>query len=151
MQAWKLENFATTETRPFPRYRAPTPEERGRLARFYVNVFGELRPDWQGREWQSHLLQVTSANAGAEEFDLQEFLLNIGLFHEFDVAVKWSDNMDDVDVFSLQDLCEFFDDIWYPSTDDIEIVDMNLKWMLAIDHHGYMWLWRHESIRPAPM
>jgi hypothetical protein len=34
------------------------------------------------------------------------------------------------------DLIRFFDDIWYPSTDDLVVIDEERRTLLFVDHHG---------------
>ncbi|EKO31739.1 hypothetical protein LEP1GSC179_0008 [Leptospira santarosai str. MOR084] len=36
----------------------------------------------------------------------------------------------------LIDLINNFDDIWYPSVDDIDIIDMSISWILSVSHFG---------------
>lgn len=40
--------------------------------------------------------------------------------------------------FPTTQLATYFDDIWYPASDDIEIFDDSLAWMIAVDHGGYI-------------
>jgi hypothetical protein len=43
---------------------------------------------------------------------------------------------DDVDEMRLADVTKFFEDIWYPSSDDLDIFDESLRWILSIRHDG---------------
>jgi hypothetical protein len=36
----------------------------------------------------------------------------------------------------LEDLSRYFDDIFYPGPDDIELFDETLKWFMLVDHEG---------------
>ena len=38
--------------------------------------------------------------------------------------------------FQTTDVVKYFDDIWYPGPDDINILDESLSWMVAVYHHG---------------
>jgi len=42
----------------------------------------------------------------------------------------------EVDRFKTRDLENDFYSIWYPSSDDIEIFDSTMEWVLFISHHG---------------
>lgn len=53
------------------------------------------------------------------------------------ILINW-DNFTDIDEIAIEDFINFFDDIWYPEVDDIEIFDLSLEWMIIIDHGGYI-------------
>jgi hypothetical protein len=67
----------------------------------------------------------------------EDFVL-AGLFSRLqlqvtNVFVNWS-RFDDIDEMSLSALSDAFHDLWYPSSDDIEIFDQDQKWVLLIRH-----------------
>ena len=31
---------------------------------------------------------------------------------------------------------KYFSDIWYPSTDDIDVFDSSVSWILSVNHEG---------------
>ncbi len=35
-----------------------------------------------------------------------------------------------------EDLISTFSDIWYPSSDDLDIIDGTMQWIVSIDHNG---------------
>lgn len=39
---------------------------------------------------------------------------------------------------SFVDLANFFDYIWFPSSDDVDIFDASFDWILSIDHAGFV-------------
>ena len=45
---------------------------------------------------------------------------------------------DNIDAIALKDLDKYFYDIWYPGSDDIDIFDSNLTWIVSIRHDGYI-------------
>jgi hypothetical protein len=48
--------------------------------------------------------------------------------------ISWS--WDSIDEMAAADFCKWFDDIWYPSSDDIVVFDASCAWYVLIDHHG---------------
>lgn len=50
-----------------------------------------------------------------------------------DIYVNWS-RFDDIDEMSLTAFSSAFHDLWYPSSDDIEIFDQGQAWVLLIRH-----------------
>ncbi|MBE0302022.1 hypothetical protein [Leptospira interrogans] len=51
------------------------------------------------------------------------------------IYINWY-RMDRIDQMYLIDLINNFDDIWYPSVDDIDIIDMSVSWILSTSHFG---------------
>lgn len=50
------------------------------------------------------------------------------------VYVNWS-SFDDMDEMSAKDLSDDFHDLWYPSSDDVEIFDRSMDWILLVRHY----------------
>jgi hypothetical protein len=68
-------------------------------------------------------------------FDLHWLISSRGLKSGADVFINWQ-RFDNIDRFDLSDLCKHFSDIWYPSSDDIEIFDASLDWFVFVRHDG---------------
>lgn len=49
------------------------------------------------------------------------------------IYINWN-RFNDVDEMDSTDFDSFFHDLWYPSSDDIEIFDRSLSWVLLIRH-----------------
>jgi hypothetical protein len=49
------------------------------------------------------------------------------------IYVNWS-RFDDIDEMNANEFSAVFHDLWYPSSDDIEIFDQSQKWVLLIRH-----------------
>lgn len=45
-------------------------------------------------------------------------------------------NFDDLDYIDSKDLLNFFDYIWYPSSDDFLIFDSSYSWLIYVTHFG---------------
>lgn len=70
-----------------------------------------------------------------EEFKLIETLKYLKIKFLDNVFINWY-KYDDIDIISLNEFDKYFYDIWYPSSDDIEIFDNNLNWIVSIRHDG---------------
>ena len=59
----------------------------------------------------------------------------LGIKHQSHVFLNWYrfDNIDEIEVDGLN---TYFADIWYPSTDDIDLFDNTFKWIVSIRHDG---------------
>ena len=49
------------------------------------------------------------------------------------IYINWS-RFDDIDEMSAADCSDVFHDLWYPSSDDIEIFDRSMTWVLLVRH-----------------
>jgi hypothetical protein len=52
-----------------------------------------------------------------------------------EVFLNWY-RFDELDRVRVSTLAAFFTDIWYPSADDLDIVDPRLRWVVSVAHHG---------------
>jgi hypothetical protein len=77
----------------------------------------------------------SGGDAEDDEFDLASVLNAIGITPSDFVYLNWY-RFDEIDQMKFVDLVKYFDDIWYPSSDDIDIFDESLSWMVSISHEG---------------
>jgi hypothetical protein len=74
-------------------------------------------------------------NSLSDDFRLSQVLWRLRILPPEYVFVNWY-RFDDVDEIKFADLESHFTDIWYPSSDDIEVFDSSLKWLIAVSHDG---------------
>ncbi|RBH52727.1 MULTISPECIES: hypothetical protein [Pseudomonas] len=74
-------------------------------------------------------------NAAEKDFMLDECFRYFGVCPKERVYVNWR-CFDELDRLLAVDLVSDFSSIWYPESDDIEIFDEELSWMVAIAHDG---------------
>lgn len=74
-------------------------------------------------------------DAASEEFSLRKALFHEGIKSSGDVYVNWY-RYDTIDKIGLDDFDRYFDDVWYPSVDDIDVFDDSLAWVLSVSHDG---------------
>lgn len=86
---------------------------------------------------QARSVVLDGINAWDEEFDLRGALKAAGVNPLDRVAVNWG-RFDDIDWMYLDELSLRFADVWYPGSDDIDIFDSTLTWVLTICHEGYV-------------
>lgn len=72
-----------------------------------------------------------------ENFNLKQTLNSLEVKLPERVLINWY-RYDDINEIEFEDLVIYFDDIWYPAVDDIDIFDDTLKWILSISHSGEM-------------
>lgn len=78
---------------------------------------------------------VPNVNAATNDFRLEQLLWQLRIHPESEVFVNW-DRFDTVDQIATSELTKYFCDIWYPSSDDVEIFDRSFNWVLSITHTG---------------
>jgi hypothetical protein len=66
---------------------------------------------------------------------LQSTITRVGITPQQTVYIHWYYD-DKIDEFYFADLAQYFDDIWYPGPDDIEIFDATLSWIVVVPHYG---------------
>ena len=74
-------------------------------------------------------------NASNEDFALTKVFETLNISPNENVFINWY-RFDDIDEICLEDLNLYFDDVWYPGSDDIDIFDANFSWILSVSHSG---------------
>jgi len=83
---------------------------------------------------------MLNRNAMEEKFSLLELFSSQGIIpHDF-VYINWY-RFDVVDKMKLLDLCQYFNDIWYPGPDDIDIFDDSFQWIVSVSYNGIIYRW----------
>ncbi|MFZ2451183.1 MAG: hypothetical protein WAW36_11750 [Methylovulum miyakonense] len=70
-----------------------------------------------------------------ESFNLNNLLFLLKIQAPEYVCINWH-RFDVIDKVKFDDLSTHFDDIWYPSVDDINIFNEPLTWLLSVTHYG---------------
>ena len=70
-----------------------------------------------------------------EEFRLIDFLQKINVIPLSKIYINWY-KFNDIDSIDLVDMDKYFYDIWFPSSDDIDLFDENFNWIVSIRHDG---------------
>jgi hypothetical protein len=74
-------------------------------------------------------------DAEDEKFSFSNAISLSGLRNPEHVYVNWY-RYDDIDKLNFDDFDKYFDDLWYPGVDDIDIFDDSLTWILSVSHSG---------------
>lgn len=82
------------------------------------------------------LRQSNLENIDAKDgFNLIDTLNSISILPLPKIYINWY-QFDDIDLINTSDLNKYFDDIWFPSADDIDLFDESLNWIVSIRHDG---------------
>jgi len=138
MENFKKEHFSADHPdQPFPAIHAVGDADAQALRRTWcerLRVEPEYDPLALLRLIEARAEPI-SGSAEAEGFNLARTLEETGVRPQETVYVNWC-RFDTVDVIRLDELSEFFDYIWYPSADDIEVFDSGCAWILLVRHDG---------------
>jgi hypothetical protein len=77
-----------------------------------------------------------------KEFKLIDTLNLLKVNPQTNVYINWY-RFDVIDIFNINDIDKYFFDIWYPSSDDIDIFDESLDWIISIRHDGSVSFLKH--------
>lgn len=55
--------------------------------------------------------------------------------------VNWY-RLDEIDEMNMSDFSRYFDDLWYPAADHIDVFDHTISWIVSIDYSGTLSLLR---------
>jgi len=138
MDSIKVQNFSRENPGiEFPPFTSLTPNDCARLRTAIAQRLGlnpESAPLLLLQTLQARALHFTGTNA-EDRFDLRNLISELGFRPSAEVLVNWQ-RFDEIDRIALSDLSRHFDDIWYPGSDDIEIFDESLDWLVLVRHDG---------------
>ena len=80
---------------------------------------------------------IDNFNASDKSFSLLDVFSSLNIKCNDYVYINWY-IFDDIDKIKLISLSDYFNDIWYPGADDIDIFDESLTWMLSVRHDGVL-------------
>ena len=139
MHAIKIDNYER-EHGPgtFVRFRHLADVEAASIAeglRKRLDIPADATPTDMLREIDRRSVFIPDVDATDERFDLSRLMDRLNLDMPEVVYLNWY-HFDDVDEMSTRDLSLHFSDIWYPSADDLEVIDPRTQWVMSIHHAG---------------
>jgi len=78
---------------------------------------------------------IFDVNAENEDFCLSSVLTGKNIKPNRLVYLNWY-RYDQIDKIGFADLEKYFDSIWYPISDDLDIFDDSYSWILSVSHDG---------------
>jgi len=146
MDEGKIKNFEELHGVPFPSFRSLGVEECKDFAARLESRFSPptARGGGLSESWLFEIGVEVADVSRAESFDIAGVVRNGGCRCLEKVFVDWGSHR--VDEMSTKDLSQYFDDIWYPSSDDILVFDSSIDWALAIFHYGAVLLVKTDSV-----
>jgi hypothetical protein len=122
----------------FPNYRSLTTDEsiniRKRL-KWLAGLPENVDDLTLSKRIASLSINCVSENADDNGFDLIATLKRLNVTPTDQVFVNFY-RFDDIDEMLISDVSRYFRFIWYPQSDDIDLFDHTLTWVLSISHDG---------------
>jgi hypothetical protein len=84
-----------------------------------------------GRSPVQTIKRIDASDSDPER--VRQFLRSLGISAMDRVLVLWRSQHVCVRI-DFSTLCEHYDDLWYPSSDDVWVTDASRSWLLEIDH-----------------
>jgi hypothetical protein len=138
MDSVKVENFAHEHPESaFPAFRPLSHQEAERIKGLIAVRLG-LPPDVSSLDFVRGLSErskIVPGISAEENFNFRNLLNDLNIEARDKVYINWY-RFDDIDEISLVDFSIYFDDIWYPAADAIEVFDESLAWIILIDYSG---------------
>ncbi|MDD2814305.1 MAG: hypothetical protein PHP00_01000 [Thiotrichaceae bacterium] len=144
MEMFKIEHFKTA----YPNIEFPEfyNVDNADLLRLQNRLFDKLNVKDRDllkltKTLNSRTSVISGVNAEHEDFCLSSVLFHENIKPNEWVYLNWY-RYDQVDKMIFSELEKYFDDIWYPSSDDLDIFDDSYAWILSIRHYGVLSLLR---------
>lgn len=139
MEDFKIENFTKYyQSDKFPWFRPlPQPE----LDDITSKMFKLMRVDAAANliKLVSQIIKcgkyLNNFNPENDDFSLLSVFESLNITPLEKVYINWY-QFDNIDEIQFSSLNRYFDDIWYPGPDDIDIFDESFLWILSITHEG---------------
>jgi hypothetical protein len=136
MDKHKIDNFLSEHNKgEFPFWRSASPEEickQIKNLRKAYNLASTVPQELMLKIYRMSN-QICGKLATDEKFDLSNIMLVQN--PNSDVYINW-DYWSTVDVMQWGDLVQYFEYIWYPQADDMDISDETGNWVIFVEHSG---------------
>lgn len=147
MESFKIDHFEAGGEKSFPEFKSLNLDECSVVARKWRKIFS-CAPQIADVDLMKAISLASQPVMGSssedDDFDLALVLKRLRITPREMVCLNWY-RFDKIDEISFKDLCENFDDIWYPSSDDLDIFDRSFAWIVSIGHHGEVTYWREST------
>ena len=135
MEAFKLVNFKNEYNTNMPIVRSIEGSECEAVCRSLFRYWHVNTPEEFFEKEEQEFVLLDDINAEDEDFDWNKVFNSIGIPVPNEVFINF-ERFNNIDVFLFKDFCKYFDDIWYPAADDIEVFDSSFNWIVSVKHYG---------------
>lgn len=141
----KIVLFQKEYGKDFIAYKHLDDEEATKVRKELIEKFEIYEPN-DILEWLETIKAYSSDWDASNEFDLLAFLGSVEIHAQESVYINWY-QFDDIDCLKLVDLADYFDGLWFPGSDDIEIFDDSMDWIVSVRHDGVLSVCKAGSLK----
>lgn len=143
MEEFKVENFEQETGKPFPNVRNLSIQEANNIRDRLIHLLK------QSKDISTFdLVNIIDTNElylkdldASNNFSILKCLAFLNIDYKVKLFINWY-HFDEIDEININDLENYFYDIWYQGSDDIDIFDASLNWILSIRHDGVVKYWQ---------
>ena len=136
---FKIDHFERENGRgTFPPFRRVNEEECRKLRTELASLLGldsNAEPITLLRLLNQMAEPIEGVDADDNKFDLGLLFESLKLEAQNVVLLNWH-RFNRIDEMRAPDLCKHFSNIWYPSSEDLDVIEPKMRWVLRIAHHG---------------
>lgn len=141
MESFKIEIFEKENpSDKFPSFSTLDAEATASIRQQFVQKLKVTR-SIDGKELldllSASIESINTFNANVENFNVTDVFRHLGIIPNETIYINWH-HYDDVDVMKYKDFSTYFEYIWFPGPDDIDVFDDTYDWVLSINHEGYI-------------
>lgn len=141
MESFKIELFEKENpSRKFPSFSSLDAEGTARVRQCFsqkLNVDEGIDGKALFALLSEQVEAVKGFNANTDSFNIEEVFRHLDIVPNEIISINWQ-HYDDIDTMSYKDLSTYFEYIWFPGPDDIDVFDDTCGWILSINHEGYI-------------
>lgn len=133
MEDFKISLFESEYKITFPNYETLMELECDKLVSAIAERYNIDKSNFeeQMRSKQSYFKEVYALDG----FKLLNTLNKLEIEPLSEIFLNWY-QFKKIDIFTTDNLDKYFYDIWFPSSDDVDLFDESLSWILSIRHDG---------------
>ncbi len=111
--------------------------DRTQVQKIFDDILSTFFPG--GDELKPHLLALSKQMniVYAEPDEITEFLFALGIPPDEAVWLIWCWDREGISI-KFRDFVQYYDELWYPSRDDVWMTDNIMSWLLHIDHEEFI-------------
>ena len=139
MEIFKIENFIKDHpNKQFPWFNTLSQIESQKIfekLKQKINIAKKISHKALVKKIHKKGRNINFANAESIEFDFEDLISHLNIKPNIKIYINWY-HYDNIDIILFREFCKYFDYIWYPSSDDIDLFDDDLSWVISVSHDG---------------
>ena len=141
MESFKIELFEKENpSSKFPSFSRLDTEGTARIRQRFAQKLKVEKPI-DGKELlrllSDQIEVIKTFNASVDNFKIADVFRYLDIVPNETIYINWY-HYDDIDAMAYKDFSSYFEYVWFPGPDDIDVFDDTCGWILSINHEGYI-------------